>query len=91
MLTHLANNEPFLLVNKNYASHDNDICNEFGIHCHIILTQFHNPTSTVNRSTLANNQTMIVIMDIWHPRLPDESVIKIPAGSRLPWDFKLKC
>ena len=40
MLTHFANNEPFLLLNKKYASYE--IC------CRIVITQFHNFTNNFN-------------------------------------------
>ena len=74
MWTHFANNEPFLLLNKNYASyHNHIICNEFGIvwwsWWFMMIMQFHNLTNTVNRWTLAkkvadlaNNQIMTATM-----------------------------
>ena len=73
MWTYFANNEPFLLLNKNYTSYRNEIiCNELGIFCRMIIIQFHNLTNNVNRSMLAkiitdlaNNQTMTTIMGIW--------------------------
>ena len=52
MSTHFANNEPYLLLNKNYASCENQtVGNEFGIFWHIIITQFPNLTTNFNRLT----------------------------------------
>ena len=73
MLIHFANNKPFLLLNKHYASYDNQIiCDEFGMFFRMIIMQFHNLTNTVNKATfakqitdLANNQTMTTIKGIW--------------------------
>ena len=69
---HFADNKLFRLLNKNYASYKNlIICNEFGNCCHIIITQIHNLTNTVNRwmlakiiTALGNNQTMTASMDM---------------------------
>ena len=50
MWNHFANNEPFLLLNKNYACCENQtVDNEFEIFCRIIITQFHNLANNFNR------------------------------------------
>ena len=89
MSTYFANNKPFLWLNKNYASYDNQIrCNEFGIFCCTIIMQFHNFTNTVTRSTLAKhsltspiirpcNACKLAVIDILGKRSHIEIVSKI--------------
>ena len=67
MLTHFANIEPFLLLNKNYASYNKILCNEFGLFCCMIITQFHIFTNTINRSTLTKKSLTSLIIRPWQP------------------------
>ena len=64
---HFTNNKLFWLLNDNYASYKNQtICNEFGIYCHFIITQYYNFTNTVNK----NQSLTPAIIRPWQPLWP---------------------